>query len=1129
MNRSVRITRGRLLTRAAVAAATLLSAAALPAAAEAGRSNDLAKDVVIVSGPEVPTHCTATEKLEWAISLSKPSVDGKQLRWTGKFKHIHVNPLSNTCAGDGTVRIEANTLQAAAIGLSRQLEAYSEKQAVDVVALGTGGTVLRYALLMAARKRAGLTAFGATDFAERLDVEDVVTLGSPLDGAAFAPASCGGGGLCDDLVRPPAHVQKPIHWQLMDSNEQSGKNPQGIGGTDWSVIGLAGDRFAPPETSTGMDANHKTIYEDEKLTFLKALVDNDEKTDAKLRYLHAPATEFEATNKGRHVLHRIAQDVVYGTASDDDKKGEGPAYAEGCSGFNEGGATVVRDPKLLGWTGDKRAVRVVKTGTIDAVANCFRADPKKKDTFFVYGEGEPIRINGIDFFLRGFGSRLEINVKTRTVKRAGGKIDVEIPITADRSLPIWTFPGALTADLDWKFPNSGDGVIQSDDGSVFSLSSPEFSLLGMKTTGEIALKVDNGSIALDLSLALPGLFSSKLAPGAKPECDNGIDDDKDGEKDVEDEDCDKNPLGDYEDRAEASALAATVTTNNEKGLNLEKVSGSIGGAIKLGPFRSEGSIGVSYSWKDKEWQFAVSAALPALSDIGVKLKVGIRDGELSSIYGELNGLSIPLWSSGWYVQKLGLGLSGLTEGQQLQILISVGVSFLKKIAGEYLIYIEGDVTIGWGTPWKFGLSGSLSVLDDRYGSGSLEFEQGVGGKLNLQLGREIQVGPEAVFIPQGTLTGQMGLTGELDIGATIQACFKGKFLYKEFEDPFCFGKTEMRLTRYIGQPISQAVCFRTSLALGRELSVGFVTTYDIDPKAGFRSKINFISNSCDVGDYGAKKSQASADTGGFTIAPGTKERVVTIKGEGGRAPNVALVAPDGRRIAAPDEPVKQLSDEAFGLTIGGQTTFVLANPREGRWTVETQPGSVPVTSVDQLDVLPEPKVSAGVHRERHGLKLDYDVAAAPGQLVRFVEKRDGLIKEIARTNGGKASKRFTPAFGPAGKRDIVAIVEQDGRVRKELQLGSYVAPAPAKPGKVKTITVKRKGHTVSVTWSKAKLAQGGYEVNVRLPDGRTYAQITKARKVVVKDVIVDGKAEVRVRALRKDEVGGPVKAVARRI
>lgn len=1130
MTRPIRTTRGRRLTAAAA-----VLAAALPGLVPTGaaaRTNTFDKPVVFVSGPEVPGNCKGTAKIEEAIKQAHPVVKGQILEWKGKFRKIEINPKGGRCVNDGTVVIDGPNLYYAAQRVSKQLETWSEKEPIDVVALGTGGTVLRYAMVMSTRNAMKLWDHSEDLFAKRLDIEDVVTLGSALDGAALVPASCGGGGLCDDLVKPAAPDPKPIHWQLMDSPVANGRNPQGVGGTDWSVIGLDGDRFAPPATATGIDAAHKTVYEDPNLTFEKALWDTSHDDDAKLRFLHAPNTLWTSTTKGPHVAERIAEDVVYGVGND--PKGEGPAFDNGCAGFSDtGGPTVLLNPKFPGYKGDPRSARTIKVGTLDAVSECFRADPNRKDTFLVLGPNKWVRVNGIDFFLKDADAILGIDVKTRRVWRRAGTIDVELPVTANTSLPVWTFaPNNLTDDLDWKFPTNAGGVIQSSDGTVFQAASPKLKIKGWSVSGGITIKTVKGGLQLETSLALPGVFSSKLTGSKAPECSNGVDDDKDGKLDLEDDACMNDKNGDYEDRAQSSAVAVTLGTSNSTGLQLDKFSGSIGGGLKFGAFRSEGSVGVEYSKPDDEIKVTLAASLPAVAAISVKLKVGFKNGSLASIYGELDGLSIPLWQTGWFVQKFGLGVSGLTEGKQREILIAVGISFLRKVAGKYFIYLDGDLTVSWGTPWKFKLNGNLAVLDERYGNGSLEYEQNVGGKLNLTLGREIDLTPKTQFIPQGIINGALSTTGELDIGASIQACFKGDLGFKTYDKPTCIGKADMRLTRFIGQPISQAVCFKTTLSLGGDVSVGFVTTYDYDAQRGFQSDISFIARACDVADYGAKKVQVGGSADGFTIQPGTDRQVVTVRGAEGKSPNVVLVAPDGRRFATPTEALSQQVDpNVHVLTgLGGVTTFVLGGPQAGRWKVETQPGSPAVEKIDQLEVLPEPKVAAKVVRERGGFALAYDVKRETGQRVRFVERAGAVNREVGVVGGGKGRLKFKPAFGPAGKRKIVAIVEQDGRVRREVVVGAYGAPAPAKPGKVKTVTVKRKGGAVSVTWSKALRATGGYEVFVRLPDGRTFADITKRRKVVLSDLVADGKVDVRVRALRKqDEAGGPLKVVKRKV
>jgi len=66
------------------------------------------------------------------------------------------------------------------------------------------------------------------------------------------------------------------------------------------------------------------------------------------------------------------------------------------------------------------------------------------------------------------------------------------------------------------------------------------------------------------------------------------------------------------------------------------------------------------------------------------------------------------------------------------------------------------------------------------------------------------------------------------------------------------------------------------------------------------------------------------------------------------------------------------------------------------------------------------------------------------------------------------SVRFTPQTGPAGRRRIVAIVEQYGLPRATLTLGSFRAAGPPRPGKVTHLKLTRRGGSLRVTWKSPK-------------------------------------------------------------
>ena len=110
--------------------------------------------------------------------------------------------------------------------------------AVDVVGHSMGGLMIRYALA-----KQGVDSF------PRLLVEDVVTLGTPHNGASIAILA---GTTQGAEMAPWSHL---IAWL-----KSSATNPQGTGGTDWTTIGSHGDLIVQEDTATAMSAPHRWRY-----------------------------------------------------------------------------------------------------------------------------------------------------------------------------------------------------------------------------------------------------------------------------------------------------------------------------------------------------------------------------------------------------------------------------------------------------------------------------------------------------------------------------------------------------------------------------------------------------------------------------------------------------------------------------------------------------------------------------------------------------------------------------------------------------------------------------------------------------------------------------------------------------
>jgi pimeloyl-ACP methyl ester carboxylesterase len=109
---------------------------------------------------------------------------------------------------------------------------------VDLVAHSMGGLIVRFAL--AKQSKGDWPA---------LDLEDVVTLGSPHGGVNFAAWN---GTLQGRQMEPDSFL---TGWLA----EHAG-NPQGVAGTEWTVMGSAGDLIVLPGTATKMEVSQRIRF-----------------------------------------------------------------------------------------------------------------------------------------------------------------------------------------------------------------------------------------------------------------------------------------------------------------------------------------------------------------------------------------------------------------------------------------------------------------------------------------------------------------------------------------------------------------------------------------------------------------------------------------------------------------------------------------------------------------------------------------------------------------------------------------------------------------------------------------------------------------------------------------------------
>ena len=201
------------------------------------------------------------------------------------------------------------------------------------------------------------------------------------------------------------------------------------------------------------------------------------------------------------------------------------------------------------------------------------------------------------------------------------------------------------------------------------------------------------------------------------------------------------------------------------------------------------------------------------------------------------------------------------------------------------------------------------------------------------------------------------------------------------------------------------------------------------------------------------------------------------------------------------------------------TQIAVSHPAGGQWRVIVEDGSAPITSLKVAHAMDAPKVSAKVAGHPQARYLAYEVEQREGQSVTFVERGASTQGEIGTAERAKGELAFAPAGGAREKREIVAVVEQDGLVAHQIVVAHYRAPGPTKPAQVRNLRTQRVKKGLRVAW---KPSWGGarHIVTASLSDGRRFVRNVDGRSVVIPRVNRRTRALVAVRAVSEDGVLG---------
>ena len=252
-------------------------------------------------------------------------------------------------------------------------------------------------------------------------------------------------------------------------------------------------------------------------------------------------------------------------------------------------------------------------------------------------------------------------------------------------------------------------------------------------------------------------------------------------------------------------------------------------------------------------------------------------------------------------------------------------------------------------------------------------------------------------------------------------------------------------------------------------------------------------DTCDIGKFRSLgfvtglKGRAAAGQG-FTVAKGQKVALVGLVGDGA-PPMATLTGPSGRTITTPAGRYEKTPDDVVisdDRSAAKETYFFINHPEAGAWKVTLQPGSAPVTAIQQAASLPAPGVKGRVESAGHGrARLRYSLKQIPGQQVQFAEKQaNGNFRVIGSAHGPHGSLVFTPSPDLGRRRSVEAMVTQDGRPREDTLIARFKVGAPPPLPAPRRLRLVRRGGAVVISFRPVRRA-AGYGLAVRLTDGRS--------------------------------------------
>ncbi|MBO9532091.1 MAG: hypothetical protein J7513_03845 [Solirubrobacteraceae bacterium] len=560
------------------------------------------------------------------------------------------------------------------------------------------------------------------------------------------------------------------------------------------------------------------------------------------------------------------------------------------------------------------------------------------------------------------------------------------------------------------------------------------------------------------------------------------------------------------------------------------------------------------------WSGNAVVVLPTGSSPRVAAFGSVSGGQISSLGGFADnlGTSVPI-TNGVYLNRVGIGLC--INPPPFKLRGDVGVSVL-PINGKPTVAVNGYflyTDANGATPWSLELGGTVYVLGNQVGSGSLLIKGNGAIDFNLKVGFSFSI-----------------ISIEGGVNGWIEPAIK-KFLVQGY------------LKGCIGVICARADGLVSNLGLAACVDLGEIKWWTLEKdadwvwwawwrlhwvehvtklKGGFGytwspSSLSLLGSSCDFGPWTPKRNAFAASFGRFdllglptgleasraaqaaantiTVAKGTRAVALKVKGNGA-APKIKATGPDGS-VAASDPATPSAQTPGKWMIAENptdtSTSVMLINPAAGNWTFEALPGSAAITTIETSPYEGTPQVIGGVGNAPGGKKvLNVGFDLPDGATLSLQETGDDTSQVLdddvkpraceervkASPVGGSvkcASITFSPAPGKGGKREIHATITRGGVEISRQVIATYQAPSWAKPAKPSRIGITRKAGIVTVSWAAARGADR-YAVSVTAADGTStgFDVAGRCRAVRITGVPSDASVKATVTGVRADQETG---------